>query len=435
MKTETTIKSSGFGIGLQGKYRLQVVDAASQEIVADHGWNKNLILNVGMDAIASTYLASLNYAGTIGTGSRPNYLTASTSFITQSGNYISLLTYGDWTSFTQSVYTGSSATACYTSSINKGDIIVDENFSQSMVVSIENGSMVYVNTSQSYSTPLSFSVWKTQQSLMQGESKRSNTYYVSDVGWNNGTYYTASMPGVFTHRRTYDFTPETQTMSYTEVGVSWTNTSKASIFSRAVLPNSVSVSPGQLIRMTHDLMVAYTPTGSVYRTASISGWGDVLCTESVQNWCYSGVNTSGGTVTLASFYVCLDPIYGSGYCGSNGFQCFLSADSRSLDNYGTASDRGYFVTRANGSADTYVNGTFTRTRSVTFPITAYSSSVNFIRTIGFGTFWWNCPYGGTVYPEQAGQQAYLMRLEESQSKLNTETLTLTWRWRWGRILQ
>jgi hypothetical protein len=453
MKSNTLIKGQGIGLDLQGRYRLQVVDAVTREIVSDYGWHKNLILNTGMDAVASQYLASLNAAGACGTGSRPNYITASTT-ITQSGYYVSIQTPGDMATFTHSVvnvgsvyhYTASGvfvptnvATMSYTSSINKGDILVDENLSMSMVVSV-TGSFLTVDTPYTYSTPVSFSVWKTSQAKLQNEQHRSSTYYVSNIGWNTGTTSVPGISGSFTHRRTYDMPVESQTMSYTEIGVSWSGTSNADLFSRAVLPSTVVVSPLQLLRLTHDVMVNYTPTASVYGVANISGWPEAPATntnftESIQAPAFSIVDAGGGVGTSASYFVSLDVPYGGGSFGSNGFQCFLSADTQPIQPFGSSVDRSYFVTAQGGSLDGYTNLSFTRTKSVTFAITAWTSSVNFIRTIGFGSYLNNGIFGIFAQPYWAGHNAYCMQFEQSQSKLNTETLTLSWRWRWARILQ
>ncbi len=430
-------------MGLIGRYRLQVVDAATQEVVADHGWHKNLITNVGMNAIASTAIASLTAVAVGGSGSRPNCITGSTMTITQSGYFIGVSSFGDRASFTQSISQSIGGQYYYTSSISRGDIIMDEDFSQSMVIGV-SGSIMAVNVSSSFDTPKSFSIWKTSQAKIQNEFSRSSTYYVSDIGWNTGTDTSQVLSGTWVHRRTYDFGIESgATRSYTEVGVRWSSTPNSDIFSRVLLPSSVDVSPGQLLRMTYDLIVNVSPTGSVYRTASISGWPkppatDTLCTESIQNLGYTYVNSNGGNSVYASYYSSLDPQFGS-YGGNHGFYCFLSADSRSLNNYGTASDRGsiatQFVTVTAGSMDSYIPESFTVTRTVTFPITAYTSSFNHIGTIGFGCYYYGGFSGIFAQPYWAGHQGYCLRLNQSQSKLNTETLTLKWRWRWERVLQ
>ena len=122
-KNNELIVRGGINIFLQGKYRLQVIDSLTKTVVSDYGWHKNLILNNGMDQVASFYIADLNAAGVCGTGSRPNSITSSTSEITQSGAQLYLVDNSGLISFTASVITN--GTSSYTSSVSPGDLIID----------------------------------------------------------------------------------------------------------------------------------------------------------------------------------------------------------------------------------------------------------------------------------------------------------------------
>lgn len=475
MKKQNNITwEAGLNLRFAGAYRVQVVDAETKEIVSDYGWHKNLILNTGMDAVASQLIPELMRYGVAGTGSRPNCLTASTSQITQSGYYISLQTIGDWQTFTQSVvsrpdgmyyYTQSGvavtdATMSYTSSISRGDVIVDENMSQSTVVGV-SGSFLSVDTSYTYSTPISFSVWKTSQGRLQGEISRSGTYYQGSsslVGWNCGTEWSSSLTNYTTsiavHRRTWDFTVENQSRSYTEVGTSWDNTRFNPCFSRVLLPQTVSISPNQQLRLTYDLMAIFGPYSPQYSTASITGWPvapsmTTIGTQSLQSFITSYVQTNGssnGPVGYGNVYP-LDPAApctGIGYYTSANCCVWVSEDSRSLNTSSVILVPGnsQAVTRtaiaaldsglhyAAGTIGTYTNGSYTQLKYGTLSI--YQGVSNNIRSMGFGG---TGNVNGYLTHDPAGAgQCMVFVFDQPQVKTNLQTLTLQWKWTWDRVI-
>lgn len=477
MKEQNNITwGAGIKLGLAGAYRVQVVDGTTKEVVSDYGWHKNLILNNGMDAVASYAIADLMHYGVAGTGSRPNSLTASTSQITQSGYYISLQTIGDWQTFTQSVvtradgmyyYTQSGvvvtdATMSYTSSVSLGDVIIDENFSQSTVVGV-SGSILAVNNSYNYSTPISFSIWKTSQGRLQGEISRSGTYYQGSsslVGWNCGTEWSSSLTDYTTsiavHRRTWDFTVENQSRSYTEVGASWDSTRFNPCFSRVLLPQTVSISPNQQLRLTYDLMAIFGPFSPQYSTASITGWPvapstTTIGTQSLQGFMTSYVQTNGVTVGMGGYgnVYPLDPAASctpsSCYTTAN-CCCWVSENSFSLNTSSVIlvpgnsqaatrtliSSLGSDGDYAFGTIDTYTNGTYRQRKYGTLSI--YQGVSNNIRCMGFGgTGNVNC-YGLTP-PPNSGGQCMVFVFDQPQTKTNLQTLTLQWLWSWSRVIQ
>lgn len=427
-KNESIIRG-GLTLDMWGRYRLQVLDATTKEVITDYGWHKNLILNTGMDSIAATNISNASNTGVIGTGSRPNSITSSTSAITQSGNYITLTDTSYLSSFLMPL-------ASYTSSVNKGDVIVDQDLSQSNVLSV-SASMLTVDSDYTYTTPKTFTIWKTSQAQLQGEIHRSNTIYPGSsslIGWRTGTVVTGSTTIT---RRTWDFPAETLTRSYNEVGTSLAITTNTPLFSRAVLPVTLSVSPNQQVRMTYDLVTSFGPTTPVYRTASIGGWPvapstTTNCTESIQSFLASVIDISGSVHPYQSIAASLEPSVGSfdaGNFGSNGWGVFFSRDSASLSAFGTASNRNDTVNIANnGALDFYASGSFTRTKTCSFPIYQYDSG---IRSIGFGAYF----PGNGANPQATTHQAMCMLFDQPQSKTSTQTLTLTWRWYWNRILQ
>jgi len=431
----------GIGMGISGRYCVRVIDSRTNEVISDYGWHKNLILNTGMDGIAYNNLANVSAYAVCGTGSRPNYITSSTQAITQSGNYIGLNDYSYWTSFTQSLDTN--GTRSYNSIVQAGDLIVDQDFSQSMVV-WTSGSILYVSGSgQTYTSPKTFTIWKTSQTNLQGESQRTNNYYpgfVNTSSWNCGTVISAS---VVTMRRTYNFAVETQTQSYAEVGCSWDSNPNGAVFSRIVLPQTVSLSPAQQLRLTYDLVVAYNYNGPVYKTINISGWPvapstTTSGTESIQSFLPPTVDSNGNSAGNGPYGLwALDPS-GQHMPGNSPipFCIFASDVSASVVTgsigYGTAIDRpgdyGY-----TGMTTYYVPGTYTLTRNAY--LTIYQATSSNINSIGFGMYGYN-PFTQTwIPPWQSIAQAMVFVFDQPQTKTNLQTLTLGWRWSWSRVLQ
>jgi hypothetical protein len=419
----------GINIGFKGQYRLQVIDAVSHEIVSDYGWHPNLILNNGMDILgnlAGPSIGVLSSYGVVGTGSRPNYIASGTSTITQSGAYIGLSNHTGLLSFTQSVWTN--GTSSYTSSVDIGDLIVDQDMSQSMVVWV-SGSLLYITgTSLNYTTPKTFTVWKTSQAGLQGEYIRSSTYLVgssSVLGWNCGTVVSGSTT---TMRRTYDFPAETASQSYTEVGCSWNGIPNGGLFSRIVLPQSVNLAPQQSLRMTYDLFTSYGPFSPVYKTASIVGWPvspatDTSGVECLQNFLPSMVQTDGNSSGLAG----LDPT------GLYSYNFFVFASTVNTPLYTGSAGVNMGVNRlgdyavSNTTTSTpYVSGTYTTVKYGT--LSMYQAVSSQIYSIGFGQI-------AGYYPYNSGGQIMVFLFNQPQTKTNLQTLTLGWRWTWNRIIQ
>jgi len=430
---------NGINLGVSGKYRIQVIDTPTQTIVADYGWKPNLITNNGLDAIASIALGSLSTYGVSGTGSRPNYITSSTSTITQSGAYIGLINNSVITSFTQSVTTN--GTASYSSLVQAGDLIIDQNLSQSTVVLV-SGSILYVTGSNlNYSTPLTFTVWKTSQTNLQGESQRITNYFPgssSAIGWNCGSVISGS---AVTMRRTYTFNPESATQSYTEVGCSWNGGYNGGVFSRVVLPNPILLSPLQQLRMTYDLVASFGPFYPVYKTASITGWPalpstDTSGTESLQNFTPTGIDTNGNVSGFGTFNIggAIEPS-----SIDTSFCIFASSVSASLitgsiNTQSNAVSRPGDYTGGPTFITSYVNGTYTLAKYGTLSI--YQATMSNIYSVGFGTLQ-SYPEIGlvTVSPYDENGQCMAFVFNQPQTKTNLQTLTLGWRWNWNRTVQ
>lgn len=437
----------GIDISLAGFYRLQVLNATTKELMTDYGWNKNLILNGGMDAIASSYVSSLNLSGICGTGSRPNYITSSTQQITQSGHYIGLSDFSYLTSFTQSWY-DTNGSWSYASAVQPGDLIIDQDLSQSTVVLVSGSYMYVTGSNLTYVTPKTFTIWKTSQTRLQYEVHRSNTYLQGSsslLGWNCGSTVSSS---TMVNRRTYDFPVEVQSRSYTEVGCTWTNTANAGVFSRAVLPQTVSLGPNQQLRMTYDIMATYGPFQPVYKSVTITGWPvlpstSMMGTESLQCFMPSSVTTAGGDNGIAAYSLVGTEPAAWNYGLSPGyvyhFSIYVSDTSASLYT-GSVSINGAVGRNPIGNYSIgaatfgpYVAGTYTLTKTATIDI--YNGNSANIRSMGFGCVVNPNLYGEYTHPWDTSAQVMTFIFDQPQTKTALQTLTLAWRWNWSRVIQ
>jgi len=224
-----------FGLGqtLQGFYKVSAVDAKTDGVKWESDWNKNLILNQGMDAVESIYIADLTKYAVAGNGNRTNNIAGGTSTITQAGATITLspVPITGLSDFTSSYLNYPLGAA------EVGDMLVYST-SESRVTAVNpDGIHLTVTPSYTIGTGTTFVIWKTTQVGLNNELKRAGgsitgAPYLAGVG-NCGSTSGSATSSIVTHRRTYDFTSESIDTTYTEIGTSWDSTSPSptSVFS------------------------------------------------------------------------------------------------------------------------------------------------------------------------------------------------------------
>lgn len=114
----------------------------------------------------------------------------------------------------------------------------------------------------------------TMEELESQIGNRTNQYLNGDP--NTGTRYNRET-GTIYMRRTYDFEVETSNQNINEVGLfpaATTNTANdsAMMFSRVVLPATVTVLADQQLRLTYEIQVTVGPIASTPSAPSITGW-------------------------------------------------------------------------------------------------------------------------------------------------------------------
>lgn len=420
------IINRGINQTLQGFYKVAIVDAYTNEVTWQQDeWQKNLILNQGMDNLYNSSVADQMLYGVAGTGTRPNSFDGGTSTITQSGAGVYLYNRGGYiTDFTSSV-------DVYSAYTQVGDSLAYGNGSQSMITAVDAGGFVltvtpnYTITSGNAQT---FTIWKTSQSGLETEVSRSNTYIAGAS--NCGTTVVGN---VSTHQRTYDFPTQGGSVGYNEVGVAWGSTGPTTVFSRILLPTTTTISSGNKLRIIYNLQTTWGPSTSQYKTASVGGWPvspatTMTGTESLQTLLTSTVVV--GTGASDNNTAILDPYFVNN--GAIYLSLWASTISSSLSAFGSAVDRSGGTPVAGFTISTmtkasYVNGSFSCTKTGTLLIGDINTTN--IRTVGLGRYQLS-----TYNPASVASQAICFLYNQNQTKNSSQTLSFTYGWLWSRIL-
>lgn len=408
---------SGINQSFQGFYKAKVVNSTTKEVAWEGDWTKNLILNQGMDAVYSQNIADLSLYGICGTGTRPNSISGETSQITQSGATVYLNLRTGLADFT-------SSNGTYAASVQVGDMLKYSDNSESRVTAVTDGFNLQVTPSYTFSTGKTFVIWKTSQVGLETETKRSNNYVVG-----TGNCETTTNVNVRTWRRTYDFTTETSTANYNELGVGWASSGATNVFSRILLGSPITVDVGFNLRLVYDLVGTFTPTASVYSTASIGGWPvspatNTIGSESLQNFLTSTVGSTGTTDASTAM---LDPAFLT-TAGPVYLSVFVSPSSSSLSNFATGSDRSTNAgwTTSVMSKASYVASSFYVDKTGVLPVGTGNRTD--LRSVGIGKL------VGVSTPAQAANNVCVFLFNQTQSKNSSQTLSITYRSSWSRTL-
>ena len=434
------------GMGITGYYKLWIVDPDGTSHLQHEG--KNLILNQGMDLMATTYGGSWNLLGFAGNGNRVNKIPSGDSSASVANGWLTLTTGSTGLqNFSSSWATSSYG---YTSSLWLGDIVkfadgtevmISGSYSSSIiggiVKTIATESISDLSASIKSGTPnvqtQSFTIWKTSQTGLHNLLKRAGTgittsSYLLSPSNSNGTHYSSSEMWI-KHWRTYDFGSENYSCSYSEIGVG-SSVAENTIFSRVVLPTTVSLNPQQRLRLRHEFHIQYNPTSSInVINAPINGWpvapsDNTNITQSLQRFIsglFSTINSSAATV-LTNNEVLETPksvyIWGSGNTSS------LATPGSYVDKYNNS--LGVYQSVSSVSVS-YIPWRFELIKYGIFTFSQLNGAN--ISSFGFGASDNNPSYN----PASTGC-VFAMVFEQTQSKFNTQRLTMYFKWNWNRVL-
>jgi hypothetical protein len=391
--------------GAQGLYRVAVVDSATGDVVWEQKeWKKNLILNQGMDAIASLTWADVFAYCAAGSGVTPTSEDSGATNASQSGTTVTAVG-GSFTFVSGDV----------------GNVIKWDSGETARITVFNSATSVTVTPSQSVASG-GFVNYHTNQTSLTTELKRTNNY-LTGVGNCDSSVSGSTL----SMKRTFDFTAEVGTVNYTEVGLCWAASGSNTTFSRILFDAPVPVLATQQLRVIYVLSVTLSPTTPTAKTAAVSGWPVSPSTNTDGFECWQGLGmasvatTGASTSTAAAGGTCNDP----STSGSSA-AIFISPDAQALATFNTTPvNRTTNSTLAVSSLASYTAFDYHRDKTGVFDVG--SANRTDFRTMGIGL-----SNGGLSNPASATGFCFLF--SQVQAKNNTQTLTLTFRYSWSRTL-
>lgn len=266
-------------MGVAGRVQVHVVNAKGG-VIKTLPWQKNLILDQGMDYYATnTWANMMNYC-VAGTGTTPtkDLLDGTAS---QTGTTVTL---------SGSTYT-----------LTSGDVgkwVGWATGEQAKITAFISSTSVTVDRSQTVGSGTA-TLYRANQTGLATEVKRTNTYptYTYTDGRGSSATFAASS-NVLTLRRTYDFSAEVGSVNYTEIGLSPIATVASNIFTRILLAGTVTVASGQQLRITYEISITVSDTTRPSQTlTSSTGWPYTYSINSI-----TGNGTSFTVTTSAAHH-------------------------------------------------------------------------------------------------------------------------------------
>jgi len=247
----------------RGRFQVQVVEAATGRVVESRPWQSNLILDSGLDRIATEGWASQLAYGVAGTGNTPTkdlpddpadtYSCAGTTVTRVTG--------------TRDFVAG-----------DVGKLIRWTSGEEAYITAYTSATVVTVGTSATIAASPIDALYRVAQTGLTTEVQRSTnepTFIDEDDGYASVSTRYDKAAGTITFRTTKDFTEEVAPVNYTEVGMASLATVASNLFSRMLLSGAVTVGIGQLLRLKYELTVSvagHAPSTQTTVDGGISGW-------------------------------------------------------------------------------------------------------------------------------------------------------------------
>ena len=397
---------------LQGRYRTQVVE--NGKVVRDNGWEPNLILDLGMDNIASNEICSLFEQCSSGTGTTEQKVDSGTTTVSKTGTTVT-------------------SSASFFAAGDVGKLIKWDTGEEHRITSFNSVTSVEVAASGTIASA-EFTLWSVNITALTTFHANHSSYLTGA-----GNCETTRSSNTLTHRRTYDFAAEGANVTINELGVSKV-TGGGTLFSRIKLSAGIALTIGQQLRVIYELDMTITPNSVTAKTPSATGWPIAPATtvdgdELWQNLQLSAVNTSGTTDDIGAVLPSdsgagrsMEP-FTNATTSLFGAWMFLSTDSTAHNTFpGSGPSRSANAATLQLTHDAYTNGSFERTKSATFAVG--SANRTDWRSVGVG----QRNTTGSQEPYQAGAQGIVFIFDEAQSKQNTAQLTFRFKWAWSQTL-
>lgn len=347
-------------------------------------FKKNLILDQGLDLVATTqWCDCFNYCA-VGTGTDPTRRDSGAITFTRAGTTIT-------------------ASAGFFSAADVGRLL-KWNTGEEVYISAYTSPTVVSSVSTGTIAAAIGTVWYVNQTALTTESTRTNS--LSADGGANGTTFSVD---TYTHQRTFLFAAVGANVTYNEIG--WSPAPAGSLFGRDVIPGGDTLLVGQQYKVVVKLILKISPVAPAAQ-ANVGNNGFNTAGQFNHEYignAYSIVNSGGATIAGS-----MDP--------AAAFNCGLLAGAFTLlaaVSYTSASLTPLYHLGMTNL--TYTNGNFYRDAQCIFPVGSANSTD--LRAVIFGV-----PYYGDIY------RNFSVSFTTPQTKDSLHTVKITLRKSWGRTL-
>jgi len=425
-----------------GMYRVGIVDGKTHEVKYMSPWRHNLILNSGMYSVASRYWIQNIVYCFAGYGTDPNAY--------DSGTDVAI-------SDAAGVVTATGSTIDFTTH-SVGDSILWDTGEQGRIIAIGSPGGCVISTE--YASPSGipsgqFTLLKTSRSKLTGTVPicgRASSY-LSGVPNQLVTYSHNANDSVITNRQTYDFPAVTNPAGETfgEIGLSWADmpgsgpwliAAQPQLFSRIVIPGTLTLAQGDYLRVVYQLSITISPTSVQVTSMPFDNDG------TPESWTgesklytvgLSIVNVGNAAVGSSCYTVRANESYANepAYVGGDHITLWVSfvkgVHTGTFPNFGDAGREDSYTQGPSlvgtSNANLYALGlTYSQEKTGTWAIGQVNSST--IKSFGIG--YANVINFTTIYPSI--NVGILNIFDSGHQKLNTQTLTLKVRYSWSRTL-
>lgn len=351
---------------------------------------KNLILDSGLDLVASNPWAYLTLYAAAGTGTDPVRRDTGAINLSRSGTTVT-------------------ADAGFFEAADVGRLIKFDSGEEMYVTAYTDTTHVEVDQSGTIAAGPG-TVWYVNRTGLAAETKRTNTY-----GSNSGDNETTYVGGTFTMKRTFVFAAEAGSVTYNEIGWSPINTSGNNLFGMDIISGGASLSAGQQLQVVVQLSITLSPQNPQVYTNVITGWSQngQFGIESVplnDSRVISYVDTTGAPQIQISGKAAFE--------GDGTKQICLSTDTTALSAITGSNINVTGIIKENEAAkQIYVSGSFYRDFIVSFAVGEGNSAA--IRSI---------------VVDNGALRIFRVLLDAAETKDSAHTLSITFRLSWGRVL-
>ena len=406
--------------GLSGRYKVLVLDARTKRVKrGSRRWHSNLIMNNGMNKIASSLLCDCFTYAIAGTGTTTGDRKSIDYGTTATGTVGGLVTLSG----------GTMTLNLVAPSWDLGNIIKwNSTGFEGRITTLTDSTHCVISPLPSVPQSGSFVIYRTNFNTLVNEVVRTSNYL--PVSPYCGT---TLIGNTLVHQRTWDFPEETVTKNYTEMGVGWTGTLNdtsdslgGSVFARFLLHAVTAVNAGEQLRLVYQLRIVMDPYTDTAKTAAISNWPVSPSTllsgyERVQLLGMSSVSSVGATTYYDNGRYCNEP------SRLTNVNAWLSTDSTANAAFGSCVNR-HAGMPVNGydalTSPTYSLHSHTQVKVCSFGAGQGNSTT--IRSMGLG---YN---GGSNNPAQYNTICFVF--DQNQTKNVAYQLDMQWFHTWTRTL-